>query len=306
MPLGWRSLVELSSSRVESMQLAATTTTLPSTSCSRPLARSKYCTPLGPAAIVDQHARGDGVRANLELLRRHGGRQQMIRGTEERCGVAAAPAAVAVVARREPAHRSRHVRAPAADDADPTRGRRFLQQPLAAARRRRRQMVFAPRQRLLIIVAAADADQLIDLVVVGRDVGIAKGPRRFPAVFRGSLEVEIGIAQADAAPDVGLAAMSPHAPQLEGASLGPQHGLLLLRQQERFGLLAARAPHPRLGRRHVRPELRAIELRAGIEQAHLDALLRQVPRGHPARGAAADDNDGIDAGRADDLHAMCS
>ena len=39
----------------------------------------------------------------------------------------------------------------------------------------------------------------------------------------------------------------------------------------------------------------AIELRSGIEQQHRNALTRQVPRRHAARGAAADHDDRIDA-----------
>ncbi len=45
MPLGYFSDVELSRMRVESTQLAPTMTTLPSTSCSAPVLRSKYWTP---------------------------------------------------------------------------------------------------------------------------------------------------------------------------------------------------------------------------------------------------------------------
>ena len=257
-----------------------------------------------PPAIVDEHARRHRVRANFELLRRHRCRKQVIGGTEERRGVTPATASVAVVALREATHRARHVGATPADDANAARSGGLLQQALAAARSRRRKVIFAPRQRLLVVVAAADANQLIDLVVVRRDVRVAKRPRRFPAVFRGALEIEVAVAQADAAPDVGLAAVAPHSPQLEGTPLGADHRLLLLRQQELLGPLAARAPRPRLVRRHVGPELRAIELRPGVEQAHLDALLRQVPRRHPARGAAADDDDGIEARGTNDLHVV--
>ncbi len=46
MPFGYRSEREFRRMRVESMQLAAITTTLPRTCCSRPVLRSKYWTPL--------------------------------------------------------------------------------------------------------------------------------------------------------------------------------------------------------------------------------------------------------------------
>ena len=76
-------------------------------------------------------------------------------------------------------------------------------------------MILAARQRILIVVAAAHADQLIDLVVVRRDVLVADGPRDLPAVAFGPVEIEIGVAQRDAAPDVGFAAAAPDAIQVE-------------------------------------------------------------------------------------------
>ena len=45
MPFGYAVDFELSRMRVESTQLAPTITTLPSTSCSAPVLRSKYWTP---------------------------------------------------------------------------------------------------------------------------------------------------------------------------------------------------------------------------------------------------------------------
>src|SRR5690606_20339093 len=66
---------------------------------------------------------------------------------------------------------------------------------------------------------------------------------------------------------------------------------------------AARTPLARLPRPDVRPELRSVsELRARVEQQDVDALPCQVPGGHAARSAAADDDDWVDAGRSDDLH----
>ena len=66
-----------------------------------------------------------------------------------------------------------------------------------------------PGKRILIVIAAADTDQLIDLIVVGRNVFVADGPRNLPAIAFRAGEIEIGVAQADAAPDVGFAAAIP-------------------------------------------------------------------------------------------------
>ena len=67
-------------------------------------------------------------------------------------------------------------------------------------------------------------------------------------------------------------------------------------------LFAALATHPRIPGRHVRPELRPIELLAGIEQQHVDALAGEVPRRHPTGRAGTDDDDGVDSGGGLDRH----
>ena len=189
-----------------------------------------------------------------------------------------------------------------AHDRDVHLAERLLQQPLAAARRRRRQEELAPGQRVGIVGAAADANQLLDLVVVRRHVRVADRPGDLPAVFRGALEVEIGVAQAHAAPHVGLPAVPPDPNQLERL-VGRREIRLLLRVEEELrrllALRGALAPLPGL---HVRPERAAIELGARVEHQHVDAFARQVPGGHAAGRAAANDDDGMDLARANDLH----
>ena len=87
-------------------------------------------------------------------------------------------------------------------------------------------------------------------------------PGDLPAVALGGLEIDVRVAQADAAPDVRLAAVSPDAREREGPSVGREVRLLLRVEEERLGA-SRRAPaaFPRLPRRHVRPVLRAVELR---------------------------------------------
>src|SRR3954451_21147947 len=77
-------------------------------------------------------------------------------------------------------------------------------------------MIAAARQRVLIVVAAADADQLVDFVVVRRNILVANGPRDFPAIAFGAGEVQVGVAERDAAPDVRLAATAPNPDEVEG------------------------------------------------------------------------------------------
>ena len=123
----------------------------------------------------------DRVRANLELAGLQRERQQVIGGVEERRRVAAGAAVAAVVAGREAARRARHVGAPAGDDRDAQPCRR----PSAAAARRSAAPAAAAGTccpaATRIVVAAADADQLLDLVVVRRDVLVARSARESPS-----------------------------------------------------------------------------------------------------------------------------
>jgi hypothetical protein len=53
----------------------------------------------------------------------------------------------------------------------------------------------------------------------------------------------------------------------------------------------------------VGPELRPVELVAGVEEEDVDALAREVPGRHAAGGAAADHDHRVHLLRLDDLHA---
>ena len=298
MPFGYRSDTEFSSIRVESTQLAATMTVRPSDLALLAGHAVEVLDALRPPAIVHEDARDDGVGADLELPGLQRERNQVVGGVEEGGRVAAAPAGAAVVAGREAADRPRHVGTTAADDRHAERAGGSLQQSLAAARGRRRQEVLAAGERVRVIVSATHADELVHLVVVGRDVLVADGPGNLPAVAFRSRELEVAIAQADAAPDVGLAAEAPDPPQVEGPALRREDRLLLLAEEEVRRRLAAPPALPLLVRQDVRPVLRSIELRPRIEETDLDALPGQVPRRHPAGRTAADDDDGVDAGRA--------
>src|SRR5690242_16277957 len=112
------------------------------------------------------------------------------------------------------------------DDIDADIASGALHDVLAATQRRRRKKIAAAGKRFLIIIAAADADQLIDLIVVGRDVFVADGPWNLPAVALGSGEIEIAVAQGYTAPDVGFTAASPDAGESEVLAERSDVGLL--------------------------------------------------------------------------------
>ena len=184
----------------------------------------------------------------------------------------------------EAAHGLRHIRPPAMDHRQTKLVERLPQQSLAASRGRRRQQELAARQRFRVIVAAVDADQLLDLVVVRGDVLVFDRPGNLPAVARGALEVEVRVSQAHASPDVGLATVAPHSNQLEGTICRRQVLALAFGgvEEESLRVLTARFALTGFPGLDVRPEVGAIELRAGIEQQDIDPLAREVPGRHAA------------------------
>ena len=181
MPFGCRRDFEFSRMRVESMQDAATTTTRARTRSLLFGVAVEILHAVGAAFVVDEHARHHGVVDHLEASGAERGLDQVIRRIEERADVAAFAARAAIVAGGVAVVRPREDGAASGDDADADIARRFLQQAFAAAGRGRRKVVAAAGQRILIVIAAAHADQLIHLVVVGRDVFVADGPRESPS-----------------------------------------------------------------------------------------------------------------------------
>ena len=92
---------ELSRMRVESTQLAPTTTTLPD-ACARPGLTIEILDAARQPVVVDQDPRDDRVRPDLELAGLQRERQQVIGRAEEGRRVAAGAAVAAVVAGGKP------------------------------------------------------------------------------------------------------------------------------------------------------------------------------------------------------------
>ena len=264
---------------------------------------------LNPArkpVVAGEDPRDHGVGLDREAAGLQREWQEVIRGAEEGRRIAAGAAVPAVVAGGESARRTRHVRPSSGNDRQPELGHAPHHQALAAARRRRRLQELAARQHFRVVRAAADANQLLHLVVVRRDLRVLDRPGDLPAVTLGGLEIHLRIAEAHPAPDIRLAAVPPDARERERAALGRHVGLFVGIEKELWRLLAARRALLRLPGLHVGPELRSIELVPGIEQQDVDALLGEIPGRHPAGGAAADDDDGMDSRGIDDLHFPCS
>src|SRR5205085_11661942 len=120
----------------------------------------------GASFFINEDARRDGVAANFELAGLHCRRNQIIAGVEEARRIAAAPAVAAVVTLRKAVVILRQHGATPADDRYAGPSRRLLQQHLAATLARRRHMIFTTRQHVRIVIAAADADELINSVVI--------------------------------------------------------------------------------------------------------------------------------------------
>ena len=198
--------------------------------------------------------------------------------------------------------RARDVGAPDGHDGNAQALCGFSDEDLAATRRRHGHVVFASRQDVRAIVPSAHADELLYFVVIRRDVGVADGPRNAPAVALRGAEIDIRHPQADAAPDVGLAADAPDAHEVERLALRGQIGLLGFIEKKGRRLLAVSQTLIRFEGYGVRPKLGALEFAPGVEHEHFYALLRQVVGRHPAGSPAADDDDVVNFTALYDLH----
>ena len=163
-------------------------------------------------------------------------------------------------------------------------------------------MVAAAGQRVLVVVAAAHADELIDFVVIRSQVLIADRPGDLPSVAIRAGEIEIGVAQGNAAPNVGLPAAAPDAHQVEGLSRRSAIGSGLQVDVELRRLLARGKFLGDLPRLDVTPELGSRELGAGVQHQDAQTLPRQVPGRHAAGRSGADDDDVVDFGAFGSLH----
>src|SRR5437763_4311996 len=138
--------------------------------------------------------------------------------------MAAAVALAAVVAGRPAVERSRQNREPGRNAGDVQLVRGLLDQQLVAARARRR-LKHAVRLIGEVLFAAEQADQPVDLVVLGGDIVVRDGPVVAQAIAALPLEVVRAEAERVPAPVVGAAA--PHAAR-PPAELGARGGRVRL------------------------------------------------------------------------------
>ena len=259
--------------------------------------------PVGAAVFAGQHPRRHRPRDDLQPPRLEGRHQQVVGRVEEGRGAAPRPARPAVVAGGPPPVGLRQHGAADGHGGDAEPSGRPRQDDLGAPRPHRRQMVAAARQGIGVVAAAGHADELLNAVVVGRDVRVADGPGNAPSLPLRAGEVEVGHAEADAPPDVGLAAPSPGAPELEGTPLRGEVRLLAVVESVAGGRLALPAAPVRLERQDMRPRLRPVELPARVEHEHADAVPHEGVGGHGPRRAAADDHDVVHRPPLQNLHA---
>src|SRR5215469_4331183 len=146
-------------------------------------------------------------------------------------------------------------------------------------------MVLAPGQRIRIIIPARYSYELVDLVVIRSYVFIADGPRYLPTIMLRRFEIEIGIAQAHAAPYIRLAADAPHPDQREGLLSGSEIWLLFHAKEELGRVLAPANPIAPFVRPDVGPKLGAVESRSCVEHQNIDSLASKVPGRHPSGSA---------------------
>ena len=263
----------------------------------------------GAAAPVHGHLPRHRVRQERQFPGGQGGCDQHVGRGEVRVHPAAAVALPAVVTGGPAVQGARENREPRRDTGDAQPVRRLLDQQLVAARLRRRE---EHSVRLVgeVFLAAEDPDQPVDLVVIGRDVGVRDGPIVAQPVAGFALEVVRTEAQRDPAPVVGSAPDHAGPPpaergagrarvRLAGDLPTADAGVELAERTLLRGLPAARRLVGPGEHRRVR---RVIPGSAGLEQNHVRAGLREHVRGHPAAGARADDTNVVARPRPQAVH----
>ena len=237
-----------------------------------------------------------------------GRREQDRRRREVGRGAASAAALATIVAGGASVERLGQNRDPGRDarNAEPIAG--LLHQQLVASwpRRRLEDAVGFVRQALL---GSVQADETIQLVVVGLQLVVGDWPVVAEAVEAPAPEVVRTVAERDAAPVVRPSAEHPRAEPVESLPVADGVGLALEFPPAEAGVeftewpVGARAA----ARRLVRPRqhlglARGIPHRAGLEQDGLGAGFGEHLGRHAAAGAGPDDTDVVDARRAANLH----
>ena len=245
----------------------------------------------GAAFGVVEDASHYGVVDHFDAAGLEGRLDQIVGGIEERADIAAFAAGSAVVAGGVSIVRAGERPRGDPKPRDAYALGRFLQQAFAAARRRRRKMEAAAGKRVEVVIAAADADELIDPVVVGRDVFVADGPGDLPAVPVGAGKVEVGVAERDASPDIGLAAASPDPNEVEGLSRQRVVGCSRLSRKNSGGCWPASSLRAASQGLTWLQNWARLNLVPGVQHEDVESLSGKVPGGHPAGCASADDDD---------------
>src|SRR5215471_11001270 len=131
-------------------------------------------------------------------------------------------------------------------------------------------MELAARQHIQVLVATVDADQLIHFVVIRLNVFVFEWPGEAISVV--DFEINVGIAQADAPPDIGLPAKAPDTDQIERLPGWRNDRLFLTAQiklRRPLALLTARA---RFVGQDVSPEGRTVKFHARVQQQDVYTL----------------------------------
>src|SRR5215472_14528523 len=136
----------------------------------------------GQTVLIKKDLPRESILAQREVARAPGlGKHAAGCGVNRRY-IATIHAVAAVMARGTVIVSAREQRFSYGDDRNPHGRDGALQNGLAAAERQRRQIMLSGGKDLQSVVVAADADHLLDAVVIRRDVVVGDGPIGFDAV----------------------------------------------------------------------------------------------------------------------------
>ena len=264
------------------------------------------------AGVVQLHVAHHRVRDEGQPSGGRGRRQRAGGARVVGAGRAPAAAGAAVVAGRTSTHgRGEDRRAPDGEGAPELLLERLARDHLAAVERHGRQEHAVGKLRDAFGLSA-DADEALDPVVVGRELGVLERPVRSEAVAARRLHVVVADAVALTAPHDRLAAHVPAADPGERAVLGRRVRAVVVVDEQVVRVLVAlvallldrllllQGPgRPLAAQRHLVGELvlgvvdGRVELAPGLQHRHRQAGLGQLP-GRPAAGRAGADHDRVE------------
>lgn len=164
----------------------------------------------------------------------------------------------------------------------------------AATERKRRKIVAAGGEGFYTVVVAADADHLLDALVIGRELVVGERPIDVDAVEAVFAEVGGRVAEDDGVPVNGAASEDTDAVDADVVGLLVADGVFEVGGIEELLLFAAKAAELHVGGPAVGAEAAGFDFGSGFEEDDFRAAFAEFLGDDSACGAGPDDADVVE------------